>query len=212
MWKKYILILCVFMVGCASGNRYNYRSQTVILPLKTSVQNALVLAVEDLRPYVLNGKKKADFVGVQRGGYGNPFDVTTASGESLTDDMATSIGNGLESAGYRVIAAVGKPELAQFVHTAQKNNASRIVWLKVRDWKSDIFMSVRLKFDLSLVVYDAIGNLLAENTMKGDEPVGGGKLGASKNSQHMGEEFSKRIGYLFNKKSIRDALEPIQNH
>jgi hypothetical protein len=55
-------------------------------------------------------------------------------------------------------------------------------------------------------VYDADGNLLAENIMRGNEAAGGGKISASQNSEYMADEFGKRIGYLFNKPEIREAL------
>ena len=206
MRKTLLILACMLLVGCAAGNRYNYREGIASLPLKASSYSVLVLTVEDLRPYVLNGDKKPDFVGLQRGGFGNPFEVTTASGKPLTDDMAVLIASSLEKSGYKVVISEGKPEMSRVRQLAQENNTDRIVWLKVRDWKSDIYMSIGLKFDLHLAVYDASGKLLGENTLSGNEAVGGGKIGAEKNSQFMTQELSKRIGYLFNGKSIRDAL------
>ena len=209
---RYILLMLIytFLTGCAVGQRYNYHTSVSSLPLKASVNKVLILTVEDLRPYVLDGNKKSNFVGLQRGGFGNPFDVTTASGNSLTQDMAESIAYSLENSGFHIIVSQDEPKIEQLSQLANTNNADRIVWLKVRDWKSDIYMSIGLKFDLHLAVYNATGQLLAENTLKGNEAVGGGKIGASKNSEHMSQEFAKRIGYLFNKESIRNALQRIE--
>ncbi len=58
-----------------------------------------------------------------------------------------------------------------------------------------------------LMVYDARGELLAENEMRFVEEIAGGLIGETKNSQAMTDEFAKRIGYLFNKKSIRNSLQ-----
>jgi hypothetical protein len=207
MWKNSILLFCLVLIGCAAGARYDYRSQSVILPLQGDGQTTLVLQVEDQRPYVLSGDKSPDFVGLQRGGWGNAFDVTTVSGASLTEDMATSIGKSLEDAGFRIVPVKGATELAGLTRLAEQKGASRILQLRVREWKSDIYMGIRLTFDLDLAVYDAAGERLAENRMQGDEPVGGAKMSPSRNSQHMAEEFSKRIGYLFNNPAIRDALK-----
>ncbi len=207
MWKKTtILALCPVIVGCASGNRYNYRSQAVTLPLRVTEPTTVVLSIEEQRPYVLNGEKHAEFVGLQRGGWGNPFDVTTASGQPLTEDMQVAVAGGLSNAAYQVVGANPGLEPRALIDLARQQQATRIIRLKVREWRSDIFMGISLQYDLQLTVQDADGKLLAEKAMQGDSAVGGGKLTGIRNSQHMAQEFSKRIGYLFNNPSIRDAL------
>ena len=210
MRRILLIFIYIFLTGCAVGNHYNYQTSVSSLPVKASVNKLLILTVEDLRPYVLNGDKKSNFVGLQRAGFGNPFDVTTASGNSLIQDMAQSIASSLENSGFHVVVSEDKPKLEQLSQLANINKADRIIWLKVIDWKSDIYMSIGLNFNLHLAVYNSAGNLLAENTLIGNENVGGGKLGASKNSEHMSQEFAKRIGYLFNKESIRNALQSIE--
>src|SRR6187549_591489 len=62
----------------------------------------LALAVQDQRPYELSGAKRPNFVGLSRGGFGNPFDVTTQSGQPLASDISSSIvasmrGRGVEA-------------------------------------------------------------------------------------------------------------------
>lgn len=205
--KKILLILLVlFITGCAVGNQYNYRSSSIVLPVKSVNLRTLILSVEDLRPYVLNGDKEPSFVGLQRGGYGNPFDVTTSTGNPMTEDMSAAIEQGLMDVGYRVVNVQGKPENVYLRNTAVKEGATRIVTLKVYDWKSDIYMGITLHCDLRLIVFDANGELLAESTMKFVEEVGGA-ITPAKNSQAMADEFAKRIGYLFNKNEVRSALQ-----
>ena len=206
--KKILLIfVSLLFAGCAMGNKYDYHSSSIILPVKPIDHKTLILSVEDLRPYVLNGKKEPNFVGLQRGGYGNPFDVTTFTGKPMTEDMSAAIAKGLKEVGYRVENVQGKPENVYLVNIAAKNGATRIVVLKVYEWKSDIFMGTALHCDLRLSVFDANMELLAENTMKFVEEIGGAQLGAAKNSQVMTDEFAKRIGYLFNKEDVRSALQ-----
>ena len=205
MKKILLLLLVLFLTGCAVGNQYNYRSSSMALPVKPVDHRTLILSVEDLRPYVLNGDKEPSFVGLQRGGYGNPFDVTTSTGKPMTEDMSAAIEQGLMDVGYRVVNVQGKPENAYLRNTAVKEGATRIVALKVYDWKSDIYMAITLHCDLRLIVFDTNGELLAESTMKFVQEVGGG-ITPAKNSQVMAEEFAKRIGYLFNKNEVRSAL------
>jgi hypothetical protein len=207
MKKIPLIVLLFFLTGCAVGNKYNYQASSMTLPVRPVDNRTLILSVEDYRPYVLSGEKDPSFVGLQRGGYGNPFEVTTFSGKPMTEDMAIAIVRGLENAGYRVVKIQGKSEILSLKNTAIKEKATRIVVLKVYDWKSDIYMAITLHCDLRLGVFDADGKLLAENTMAFKQEIGGAHLGAERNSQIVADEFAKRIGYLFNKKEIRRALQ-----
>ena len=205
--KKMALILAVLLIGgCAVGNKYSYKTSDIDLPIRTTGGEALVLQVKDLRPYVLNGDKEANFVGLQRGGFGNPFDVTTESGEPMTDVMAVAIENGLKEAGYRVITVPGAEDKDSVLGTANSESA-RVVVLKVRDWKSDIYMGVTLHSDLILSIYTPDGKLLAESYAEYVKEIGGAQIGAEKNSDLVKREFEKQIGYLFNDKKVREALD-----
>ena len=206
MWKKIIIPVFLVLAACATGNRYDYQSEVVVLPVKADGQITVILHVEDFRPYVINGEKSPDFVGLQRGGFGNPFDVKTTSGRPMTEEMQVSVAAGLRNSGYDVFVAGAESDLAALTMKARQHEAVRIIWLRFREWKSDIYMGIRLDYDLSLRVYDADGALLAENTMQGSGPVGGMKMSQGRNSQHMAQEFSKRIGYLFNDPSVHAAL------
>ena len=124
----------------------------------------------------------------------------------MTEDMAEAIAASLTNAGYRVVDAQGKSSIENLIKLAAEEDASRIIFLKVRNWKSDIYIGLTLHCDLGLKVYDSQGELLAENEMQFTEEVGGGLIGDTKNSEALADEFAKRIGYLFNKKSIRNAL------
>lgn len=207
MHKGLLMFLVLWLSGCAVGNKYQYQTSSIALPVRTDSGTTVILTVEDGRPYVLSGEKPASFIGLQRGGFGNPFDVSTATGRSMTEDMAEAIETSLVDAGYKVVNAMGEANLEKLVKRAVEDGASRILLLKVRDWKSDIYLAITLHCDLELRIYDAQGVQLAENEMRFVEEVGGGLIGDSANSQFMSDEFSKRIGYLFNRKSIRDSLQ-----
>jgi hypothetical protein len=135
------------LTRCAAGNKYNYRAELTSLPIVTTTNKTLLLSLDDRRPYVLSGEKKPDFVGLQRGGFGNPFDVTTASGKPMTDDIATSIAASLELSGYTVKIAENSPDTSKLTELAKTHNAFRIIRLQVFEWKSDIYMSIGLHYD-----------------------------------------------------------------
>jgi hypothetical protein len=51
---------------------------------------------------VCSGNKGPDFIGVQKAGFGNPWDVRTASKVPLSEDMLASLVDGFKSAGFGV--------------------------------------------------------------------------------------------------------------
>ena len=205
--KNCVFVLLVLLVsGCAVGNKYNYQASSISLPMKTESSDVLVLLVRDLRPYILNGEKAPDFVGLQRGGFGNPFDVTTVSGKPMATEMTAAIADGLANSGYRVVEVFGDHDMAALVARAASEAASRIVVLRVKEWKSDIMMSITMHCDMTLAVYQADGGLLAENSARFTQSAGGAQMGGNKNSQSVTKEFAKQIGYLFNEASVREAL------
>src|SRR5262245_2078883 len=87
--------------GCAFGRHHAYHLANPHMAHRGSL--SVALAVLDQREPVVSGAKGPDFVGLSRGGFGNTFDIGTASRQPLADDFATSIGRGLEGAGHRVI-------------------------------------------------------------------------------------------------------------
>ena len=94
------------------------------IPVKPSEQRTLILSVEDWRPYVLSHDKEPNFIGLQRGGYGEPWDVTTGSGKPMTEDMSAAIEKGLKDVGYNVVAVLGNKQDEYLVKTANKKGAS----------------------------------------------------------------------------------------
>ena len=68
--------------GCALTEGYKYDAAPVSLG-SLSAPGRISLAVLDARPYVASGNKPEKFAGLMRGGYGNPFDVSTANGNPV---------------------------------------------------------------------------------------------------------------------------------
>ena len=52
----------LFLVGCAVGNRYDYRQANISLPVTGN--EILGAGVIDMRSYVLNKDKTPDFIGI----------------------------------------------------------------------------------------------------------------------------------------------------
>jgi hypothetical protein len=180
--------LLLTLGGCAVGNRYDYGSSIRGLPVSGSGQ--IAVDVVDARPYVLNGEKSPDFVGLQRGGFGNPFDVRTASGKPLAAEMREAIRKALEQQGFAVMDGAAA--------------APRKLELRVIEWQTDVMMRMKTLYDLRLSVFDASGTLLAHSETKGED-VGSGGF-ESENAVNAARTFELRFTELIRDESVRNAL------
>ncbi len=201
----FVFALLIVVSGCAVGNKYDYRQAKAALPLTGSGE--LGAGVVEMRSYVLNGDKTPDFIGLQRGGFGNPFDVKTSSGKALKDDMTDVLSRALNSAGYTVNQLYfSSPDSSVIADVVAKEGKEKNVILMVKDWKTDVMMNFRLIYDLVLQVVDKQGNVLASNTLKGDEKLSGAGF-ESQNSNSAAAAFETKLGRLFNNPGIIAALQ-----
>src|SRR5262245_14663468 len=103
-WHGWIVLVAPLLVGCAVGNRHDYH--TVLVEPSVSGSGALGVATHDQRPYVVAGGKDPQFVGLQRGGFGNPFDVRTAQDRPLADAMTQALASSLNRKGFHAVPVV----------------------------------------------------------------------------------------------------------
>ena len=174
--------------ACAVGNRYDYRNAIGGLPV--SGKGSLAVAVVDARPYVVSGEKSPDFVGMQRGGFGNPFDVRTASGDPLAAEMRASIVSALQHQGFTVVPPDG--------------TAPRKLELRILEWKTDVMMHMKVLYDMVLGVFDGQGKLLAQSSTKGEEVLSGGFESA--NAANAAKAFELHFSELMRDGPVQAAL------
>lgn len=202
-----VRLVCVtaLLSGCAMGNQYDYRIAEV--PMSAEGDSKIGVSVEDSRPYVLSGDKGPNFIGLQRGGFGNPFDVTTASGRPLAEDMRESLAKSLTARGFQVVPLnVMHGNVQGIASAAQKDGLTRVVALDVKEWKSDVMMRVTMHHDLVLGVYDAQGKLLAQAHSARKEAAGGARF-ESDNAATARSEFERVLGAMFEDPAVKSALE-----
>jgi hypothetical protein len=207
--------ICIFLLavsflllsGCAVGNKYTYNGLN--LDLKSEGSTKIAVATHDQRPYIISGNKKPNFVGLQRGGYGNPFNVTTASGNSLAEDITDAITRSLKSKGFNSIAVVVKhSDSDQTVKTSLKRaNASRSIVTTLYEWKSDTYSNTSLKYDVRMQVLDADGNVIGEKKISGGDNLGGSAWDPPKHAKKaVPAAFVEKFETLLNSKEISGAL------
>lgn len=211
MLKKFLglVFMAGLLSGCAVGQKIDYSQQySNIPPVKHGT--TVSLGVQDLRPYVLSGEKQSNFVGVQRGGFYNPFDVTTASGRPLGDDLLQAFTNTLTSAGTVVtgstLAASLSPEAA--VTQLSANGADRVLYIAFREWKSDSYQNSWVLYDITAQIFDKNGVKLGENHLQGKDAISSSAAMAKSDSHNsITSAFQWKIKELLSSPEIVSALQ-----
>jgi hypothetical protein len=204
--KLIVVAVTILMLGgCAIGNQYSYRDSDLAIPV--SGDDSIGLAVLDRRPYVLSGDKPAAFIGLQRGGFGNPFNVTTSSGMPLADEVQTAIANGLRKRGYSVTELYPRSgSEADVVSAVERGGLSKNVILVFQEWKTDAMMRLGLSYDLNLRILDSDGKHLASASSQGsDENLGSAGM-ESANAELAKRAMSQKLESLFREDSIQEVL------
>ena len=203
-----LLVFIGFLAtGCAVGNRYTYHSWTV--NAEVSGTSTLGVATHDQREYVVSGNKAPQFVGLQRAGYGNPFDVKTEDDRPLADNMTAVIVRSLRLKGFKAEAVLITPsmsfaEVRQRVMALEKQHA---LILTLHEWKSDTYMNVGLRYNVTLVVMNRSGTVVAEKRLVGHDNLGGSFWNPPSHARTVvPEAFRTKIQELLNDAAIAGAL------
>lgn len=178
-----LLTAAIALGGCATGGkatgnkptgtRHAYSGQTPAFAV--SGTRVAVVAVRDARAYVMSGRWAPEFAGVTRGGFGDPVDVLTESGNPLAVDFGTTIAAALKAKGFKATVLEGSvPGNAEGIAAAlKKASAERLVVVLIEEWRSDTFVNTTLDFALDLQVYDGAGKVLGATQLTGHQDLGG---------------------------------------
>ncbi len=206
--RSLALLLAFVLAGCATN--YDYRG--IVADLGFSGTSSVGVAVHDQRTYVLAGDKKPDFVGLARGGFGNPFSRSTLSGRPLAEDMSAVIATSLEKKGYKAIPVnVSPSDSANAALNALKAaKADRMILLTMHEWKTDLnpYNDLTLFDNLQLAVYDREGKILAQKRIEGQDSLGNDIWGPAAYARKAAPEaFKKKIEEMLNSPEIAKALQ-----
>lgn len=191
--------------GCAVGQKVNY-GEAALFSLNVAAGD-IAVGVQDRRPYVASRDKGPDFVGLSRGGFGNPFDVTTTSGKPLADEMAAVIAQSLGQRGARA-SVVHVPILDTQEEARQRlmrAGAPRGLHIVIAEWKSDSYAGTGLAYDLLAIGYGAQGRKVGEHRIAGDDDLGG-SMGIQSAKGMLPAEMAKRIEQLLNDSRLDAVL------
>lgn len=140
--------------GCVAGQSIPLNHKP--LEPRHELRNIEVaVAVEDKRSFIVNGDKNPDYIGHYRGGYGNPWDVTTASDDALAERIRMDLVEELENMGF----TVGEP--------------SKTLSVIIRQWNFDTYINGRFWYEIDVAVIGKGGNVLAKDTIKDEVKIKG---------------------------------------
>jgi hypothetical protein len=202
-----IAAIVAVLSGCAVGNQHGYSTQ--MPDLAVSGSRAVAVATQDARPYVLAKDKAPNFVGLSRGGFGNPFDITTGSGRPLAEDFSLSIARSLEVRGFKsTVVNVGAPMSADETRALiSRAAAERLALVTINEWKSDTFMNTALHYDVLLRVYDANGSQVAVNRLTGQDNLGGNAINPPAHAKvAVPAAYKKKLEELFGNEAVLNSL------
>ena len=209
---KKLLFLSFFSLtlgGCAIGSKMDLSKANFNAP-EVRVKSVSVVGVDE-RPYVLDGDKTPEWIGLQRGGYGNPFGVHTESGDPLADDLANSIASALsrQASDVGVINVEdGTLTTNQAISKIKTNHPKdRNLVLVVKNWKSDTMVDVNFEYDLELIVLDRRLRKIASKRITGNEALDGSFWNPVGVSERVVRERKAEIfGQLLSSSEISRAL------
>jgi hypothetical protein len=208
-WTCGALLLVLGGSGCAFGRKHTYDLATPRLGHGGTTW--LAIAGHDQRPSVVSGEKEPTFCGVQRGGFGNPFDVNTKSGQPLARDFAGAAQRGLAARGYRVTPVPTSPGArpADVTAALARTGAPVGLLLQISEWKSDTYNGTALIYDVSLRVLNAQGQLLAQTTVKGRDDLGSSFMDPAGHAEDViPGAYQSKLEELLNAPAIVRALAP----
>lgn len=203
-----ILIATTFAIltsGCAIGVKHDYSYTDANWNVQTD--KPVAVAVHDDRPYIADGDKTPDFVGLSRGGFGNPFDVVTASGKPVAEDMTTAIVNGLKASNIAVrrVDIPARRSRSQARAAVLAAGAARALLITLQEWKTDTYVNSRLLYDVRAQVFDGSGKQIARKEINGTESMGAHML-PSETGKALAPVYREKIDRIIEDPIIREAL------
>lgn len=162
------LLTALILTGCATFNKYDIRAAKL---QRTPSAGTVAVAGIDERDYLKRGEISPDYVGMTRGGYGNPFQVKTATKLPLALEAAEVVAG---SFGDKSPApAVWDTEQAGALAKLRASDAPRFVILRITKWESDTLIRTSLDYSVSIEVVDRSGKTIASAAESKIQPLGG---------------------------------------
>ena len=208
-----LLLIGIVLITTSCAVNQKYTVTNAAPDFKISGTDILSVAVQDQRAYVISKKNKPQLSGIIRGGWGNPFYVTTTSGRPLAEDMCEALNNSLNKKGYQATCINIAPDCAynDVLKKLTAEGAQKAVFLGLKEWKPDLGAggNLGLNYDFKLQVVNSSGNVTAEKDLSGNDNLGKLRgMGFLKvYEKNVSDAFQQKLEEMFNSPDIIKAMQ-----
>lgn len=172
-----LFLLCFTQPASAALYTFDYSQCRFNIPFSGT---GISVGCVDMRESVRAGKHKPEYVGIVRGGYGNPWNVNTKGGKPFGDEVARCLEASLTAAGFEVAGnAIAYPDTdREALQKLKSQKASHKMLLVIHDWSSDNIQSfgkqwTDVYYKLEIIVLDANGRQIGKKILEGkSEAIG----------------------------------------
>lgn len=198
----YLIVISTLFSSCAISQKISYNELTAIIP-QLETKN-LSIAVWDQRKLVLNGSRKADFVGYLRSGAGIAYPMGTLSGKPFTDEIAINISSSFKRNGLIAFAinTTFNDNESTILNNLKKNSCDKLILIKCNQLHSDGYERKILLYNLQVSIYDKEGTQIERKSFNGEKYLGRGM----KYKTYIPIGMKELIEEIFNDPSIKNAL------
>ncbi|MDA8019558.1 MAG: hypothetical protein MPN21_19105 [Thermoanaerobaculia bacterium] len=203
-----LLVAVLPALGCAFGNThtFDYRPRAPVSVGEGAV--VILFSVADRRPDIVAGDEPPEWVGEQRGGYGNPFNVKTTSGKPFSAIVAETVRRDLEAAGFDAVLVDESASANSVGETIRSRGAQRGVAVVMHKFNSNTYVNIDVEWDFEVTVLDANGEAIGSNRETGKETLEGSFMNPPKAAKEKVPPFFYDIVHrlVVGNEEIREAL------
>lgn len=180
LWIPSLLLLAAAATGCAMGNTHTFDYRPPSREALGADQPVVLFAVDDRRKEIVEEGEPASWVGEQRGGYGNPFNVKTTSGRPFAEEVVETVRRDLEALGFRVVLSDRTADAVDIATALAEAGAHRGLAIEMRNFNSNTYSNIDVEWEFEATVLGAAGEPINSHRIEGRRTLEGSLLNPPK--------------------------------
>lgn len=175
-----LVVLAALSTGCAVGNTHTFDYRPPAREALGDGALVLLFAVDDRRKEIVEEGEPVSWVGEQRGGFGNPFNVKTTSGLPFADEVAETVRRDLEAIGFRVERLDRTAGSADVPAALAAAGARRGLAIEMRNFNSNTYTNIDVEWEFEATVFGADGERVESHRIAGRRTLEGSLMNPPK--------------------------------